>query len=110
MATFKFIEPSAAAITAMQNALNEADCIAQSAHEKIEAAVRSICLMLREPDSGSLRLHIKTLCELIDYHAFDATNTVNSIAEQHGANYIDERTRAEESLIHAAARKEQCNG
>lgn len=103
MATFKFIEPSAAAITEMQLSLNDIDYFAQSAQQKIEAAARSICLMLREPDSGAMRVRIKTLCTLIEDKSFDVMNTVNSIAERHGANYIDEQARAEDSRICAAA-------
>lgn len=90
---------------AMQDSLNEADRVSQSTHLQIEAATASIRLMLREPDSGSMRIRIKSLCEHIDMQSFHLMNELNCIAEVHDANYIDERERAEERLIHKAARQ-----
>lgn len=106
MATFKFIEPTDNNIKELQEGLLEADMYCQLANEKIQAASTAICLMLREPDSGALRLQIKTLCEIIEHQAFVAMNDVNSIAEQCGAHYVDELARAEAGRLHAAARGE----
>ena len=105
MADFKYIEPTAVNIKRLQIAFNEADCIAQGADEKIQAATAHIKLMLREPDSVWLREHIKTLCELIEHNSFDAINAVNSFAEDAGAHYVNEKSRIEETVIHAAARQ-----
>jgi hypothetical protein len=90
---------------AMQASLNEADRVSQSTYLQIEAAVASIRLMLREPDSGRMRIRIKSLCEHIDLESVRLMNELNCIAEVHDANYIDEDERAEEKLIHKAARQ-----
>lgn len=110
MATFKFIEPTPETIKKFQTAFEDADCTTQGAEEKIKAATHAIKLMLKEPDSGERRLCIKTLCELIEHHAFDVMNTVNSLAEEAGANHVNLTSRAEETLIYAAARGETVNG
>lgn len=110
MATFKFIEPTTDTIKKLQSAFNDADCVAQGAEEKIKAATHAIKLMLKEPDSGERRLCMKTLCEFIEHHSFDVMNAVNSFAEEAGANYVNETSRAEETLIYAAARGEKVNG
>lgn len=110
MPDFKFIEPSAAAIKELQTALNDVDCRAQDDGEKIRAAVYSILLALREPDSAQMRLHIKTLCDLIEYWMFGLMDTANGRAEDFGAHYINEIERAEASLIYAAASGEKTNG
>ncbi len=78
--------------------------LVQGANESIGALARSISMLLREPDSGNMRLRIKALCELIEYTAGDLSNTVNCIAEQHGAHFIDEGDLNERSLIWAAVR------
>ena len=109
MATFKFIEPNTETIKKLQIAFEEADCTTQGAEEKIKAATHAIKLMLKESDSGQQRLCIKTLCKLIEYHAFDVMNTVNSLAEEAGANHVNETSRAAEKLIYAAARGEAAN-
>ena len=105
MADIKYIEPTPANIERLQIAFNEADCIVQGADEKIQAATHHIKLMLGEPDSVWLREHIKTLCEQIETNSFDAMNAVNSFAEDAGAHYVNEKSRIEETVTHAAARQ-----
>ena len=104
MADFKCIDPTPETVKTLQTALNEADYRAQGAEEKINAATHAIKLMLKGPDSGGQRLRIKTLCELIENQSFDVMNTINSLAEKAGAHYVDEISRKEEELMHAAAR------
>ena len=105
MASFKNIELTPVNIKRLQIAFDEANCIAQRADENIQAATRDIKLMLKEPDNVWLREHIKTLCDVIEHNSFDAMNAVNSFAEDAGAHYVNEKSRIEETVTHAAARQ-----
>lgn len=104
MAAFKCIEPTAENILRFQNSLNDIDCRVQGAEEKINAIATSITTLMTQYIDGNTRVHIKTLCEMISYHAFDAMNLTNCEAEKYGAHYIDEVDRDITEKIHAAAR------
>jgi hypothetical protein len=104
MADFKSIEATPENIAKLQKVIREMDAAAQQAEDQIAALTRSIGVLLLQPDSGALRLHIDELCGLIDSAASETMNFINSEAEGAGANHIDEAGRARHGLLHDAAR------
>ena len=73
---------------AMRRAMNQMDGSVQEAEEKIRLFARAIEQMLgaESPDKKT----VIGLLGLIEYHAFDAMNTVNSLAEDFDATYREE--------------------
>jgi hypothetical protein len=94
-----------AGIDKLRECITYADSYCQSAQRTISAATAAILMMLREPDSPGLRMQIKALCVAIDYQATDCMNAVNVSAEEHGAHWIDQRDRDNDTLICAAANR-----
>ena len=103
MASFKNIELTPVSIKRLQIAFDEANCIAQSADENIQAATHDIKLMLLEPDNVWIREHIKTLCVLIEHNSFDAMSAVGSFVEDAGTPYANKKSSIGETVIYPAA-------
>ena len=105
MASFKNIELAPVNIKRLQISFEEANCIAQSADENIQAATHDIKLMLLEPDNVWIREHIKTLCVLIEHNSFNAMIALGSFAADAGTPYPSKKSSIEENVIYPAARQ-----
>ena len=103
MASFKNIELTPVNIKRLQIAFDEANCIAQSADENIQAATHDIKLMLLEPDNVWIREHIKTLCVLIEHNSSAAMNAVGSFAAGEDTPYANKISSIEAMVIYPAA-------
>lgn len=71
----------------LKTALRSADMYAQIADDRIRAMCEAILSCLKEPDSGLIRLRIKTLVDAIEFFSGDAMNAINCTAERRGASY-----------------------
>lgn len=97
------LEPTAANIEKLKVELNWIDGLAQESEEQISALADAIRALLTQPDTGGMRSSIDALCQLIKDKSFDLMNTINSTAENYGANHTDEATSALATRFREAA-------